>query len=388
MSLIKKYIRPLLSYGLVLFFLMAGAIIMEMENGSFEAMGSVFLSFSAAIFVYTPIHWLVRKLFFERSPGRWLKVETWILAIALAFAFAIGMAESFEGHPFLTFVFSQASAFILLVRYKAFFREPVPTRRSMLGDWGTRRLFFWSVGLGSTILLLVLTAYEYEPWVNMMATFYALIVFGLSIRWLFRQIRNIINLRKEKAQTELLHLKSQVNPHFFFNMLNNLYGIVEHEPQKAQALILKLSDMMRYSIYEGEKNHVSLQQEVDYLRNYIELHRMRYHKTIDVSFQENIEEGSQQVMPLLFIILLENAFKHGVENLRKDAFVNINMVADDQTVNFTVENNFDHLLEGEEPGIGLKNLQRRLELAYPGRHSYSFLNSNGVYTANLSLRLP
>jgi len=176
---------------------------------------------------------------------------------------------------------------------------------------------------------------------------------------------------------ELVHLQSQVNPHFFFNMLNNLYGLVGTDAKKAQMLILKLSDMMRYSIYEGEKNRVTLTKEIGYLKNYIELHKMRYHKKIDIDFISKIEKD-HKVMPLLFIILLENAFKHGVENLRKDAFVHIDMSSSVDEVRFNIENNFDkpdsldNLEKITQTGIGLKNLKRRLTLAYPHQHNLSF----------------
>jgi len=133
----------------------------------------------------------------------------------------------------------------------------------------------------------------------------------LFTRWLFRQIIFILRLKKEKKQAELMHLKSQVNPHFFFNTLNNLYGLIEEDKGKAQELVLKLSDMMRYSIYEGQKDLVSLQEEIAYLQSYIQLHEMRYHKTIAIQFNINVENNQIQIMPLLFIILLENAFNMG-----------------------------------------------------------------------------
>ena len=145
-------------------------------------------------------------------------------------------------------------------------------------------------------------------------------------------------LKNEKTKNELLHLQSQVNPHFFFNMLNNLYGMIDKDTDKSKALILKLSDLMRYSIYEGEKNVVTLEEEITYLKNYIELHQMRYHKKIDIQFNTNLEDSPIKVMPLLFIILLENAFKHGVENLRDNAFISVNITSKNKTILFQIEN--------------------------------------------------
>lgn len=225
---------------------------------------------------------------------------------------------------------------------------------------------------------------NYNPIIGVAITTYYLILLGLGIFWFTKQLISIVKLKNEKAKTELMLLKSQVNPHFFFNMLNNLYGLVGKEPKKGQELILKLSDMMRYSIYEGEKETVTLKEEVDYLINYIELHKMRYQKKIDISFNSHIEED-YKVMPLLFIILLENAFKHGVERLRDSAYVNINMIVINDEIQFTVENNFDSSEDVEVSGIGLKNLKRRLALVYPNKHRLSFSTIENVYKVELRL---
>lgn len=185
-----------------------------------------------------------------------------------------------------------------------------------------------------------------------------------------------------------MHLKSQVNPHFFFNTLNNLYGLVGQDTEKAQTLILKLSDMMRYSIYEGQNDWVTLADEIAYLDNYMDLHRMRYHKTIDIRFEVDAADRSIQIMPLLFIIMVENAFKHGVEKLRADAFVHIRLKATKQLVDFEIENNFDSEEVEESEGIGLKNLKKRLELVYPNRHELEiFPDPAGLYKIRLRLDL-
>ena len=217
--------------------------------------------------------------------------------------------------------------------------------------------------------------------------FYFILVFITIAHWLFKQIKSIIRLKNEKAKTELMHLKSQVNPHFFFNMLNNLYGLVGKDAKKAQELILKLSDMMRYSIYDGEKETVLLSEEVSYLENYIELHKMRYHKSIDVKFNIEIKDNDYEIMPLLFIILLENAFKHGVENLRENAYVHINLMAQNNEVGFEIENNFDAIEDNQESGIGLRNLKRRLELVYPKNHRLLISKTDTIYNAKLNIKL-
>ncbi|MEE3998929.1 histidine kinase [Tenacibaculum sp. FZY0031] len=216
-------------------------------------------------------------------------------------------------------------------------------------------------------------------------TLYFLVVFSTFFYWLFKQIKSIIRLKNEKTKTELMHLKSQVNPHFFFNTLNNLYGLVGKDAKKAQELILKLSDMMRYSVYDGEKDTVLLSEEATYLQNYIELHKMRYHKAIDIQFKIDITDNDYKVMPLLFIILLENAFKHGVENLRKSAYVHLSLTAHQNAIHFEIENNFDATEESQEEGIGLQNLKRRLELVYPKNHTLTTSKTDDIYLAKLTI---
>ncbi|NJB69913.1 LytS/YehU family sensor histidine kinase [Saonia flava] len=240
--------------------------------------------------------------------------------------------------------------------------------------------------IGFIIVIFNDTFGRLEGFVEFIA-FYFILVFIAIAFWLFKQIRLIIRLKNEKSKTELMHLKSQVNPHFFFNTLNNLYGLVGKDAKKAQELILKLSEMMRYSIYEGDKETVLISEEVTYLENYIELHKMRYHKVIDIQFNIEMTDIDYEIMPLLFIILLENAFKHGVENLRENAYVHINLVTQNNEVNFEIENNFDATEDKHEEGIGLHNLKRRLELVYPKKHTLSLTKTNAIYNAKLNIHL-
>lgn len=224
---------------------------------------------------------------------------------------------------------------------------------------------------------------NYHPKVALIVICYYVLLVCLGVVWLIRQIIFITKLKSEKTKAELMLLKSQVSPHFFFNMLNNLYGLVAKDSREAQELILKLSDMMRYSIYEGEKEIVKIQEEIDFLKNYIELHKMRYHKHITVDFNCDVDEN-RKVVPLLFIILLENAFKHGVENLRQNAYIKMNLTTSQNEISFAIENNYEKM--DNQSGIGLKNLKRRLELIYPNQHDLTFSTTESVYQARLILK--
>ncbi len=202
--------------------------------------------------------------------------------------------------------------------------------------------------------------------------------------WVFEQWKWLKNLKAEKAKTELSLLKTQINPHFFFNTLNNLYALTIKNSKQAPEVILKLSDMMRYTIYEGEKEEVKIQDEIDYLNNYIELHKSRYQKAVKINFDHDIDP-SISIAPLLYIILLENAFKHGVDSLAENAFIQIDLFERDHYIYFRIENNYDPNELNESKGIGLKNLKRRLFLMYDRDHELNTEMKNDRYKTTLKI---
>ena len=202
--------------------------------------------------------------------------------------------------------------------------------------------------------------------------------------WVFEQWKWLQNLKAEKSKTELSLLRTQINPHFFFNTLNNLYALTIKNSKQAPEVILKLSDMMRYTIYEGEKETVKLGDEIEYLQNYIELHKIRYNKTVEITFNHNID-NNLMVSPLLFIILLENAFKHGVETLTESAFIHMNLYENANFIHFDIENNFDPKELKESNGIGLQNLKRRLSLLYKDSHELNFYSTKNTYKTTLKI---
>lgn len=202
--------------------------------------------------------------------------------------------------------------------------------------------------------------------------------------WVFEQWKWLQNLKAEKAKTELSLLRTQINPHFFFNTLNNLYALTVKNSSQAPEVILKLSDMMRYTIYEGEKETVKLSDEIDYLNNYIELHKIRYKKTVDIRFKHDIDT-SLAIAPLLYIILLENAIKHGIETLTEQAYIHINLFEDNDFIYFEIENNFDPKEIEESNGIGLQNLKKRLDLLYNDHHILEINQTENTYKTTLKL---
>jgi two-component system sensor histidine kinase AlgZ len=261
----------------------------------------------------------------------------------------------------------------------------------MISTWFEKPLIrtygYWLFAIGMGTILILIEDADIEPMFSIIAFFYWSLLFYWCARWIFTQIKSILRQKKEKINIELLHLKSQVSPHFFFNTLNNLYGLIDKDKAKAKQMVLTLSEMMRYSIYDGQKECVPLEDELQYIKNYIDLHKSRYHKVSDIQLHHSITQPGITVMPLLFIILLENAFKHGIENLREKAFVHVKLIADGNKIHFYIENNYDPAIRKviDEQGIGLQNLERRLELVYPKRHSLTYSTNAGIYTAQLIL---
>jgi len=204
--------------------------------------------------------------------------------------------------------------------------------------------------------------------------------------WGYEQWRWLKTLKADKGKAELALLKSQVNPHFFFNTLNNLYGLVVEKSAQAPEVVLKLSDMMRYTIYEGKEDLVSLANEVKYLENYIELHKIRYQKKVDIRFTHEVEKNIQ-VAPLLFIILLENAFKHGVERLTENAYIYLDLKIRNDQILFSIKNNYELNSSIQKVGIGLDNLNKRLTHIYPNRHELKIEKTASTYKTHLTLDL-
>ncbi|WP_235297506.1 sensor histidine kinase [Portibacter marinus] len=219
--------------------------------------------------------------------------------------------------------------------------------------------------------------------------FFGILLAGLLFYILFSSVYLLWERKKktenESVKAELLTLKNQINPHFYFNTLNNLYALIKSDQVQAQRFVLKLSDLMRYTIYKGGQKFVTLEEEMEYLSNYIELQTSRFRRDVHVNFQTEIENTSTKISPLLFIILLENAFKHGVEKLIDGGVVDIKLKETDGQVDFQISNNYDGNGKNKMKGIGLKNLKDSLNLLYPNRHILKLDQFDNQYIAKLRI---
>ena len=207
-----------------------------------------------------------------------------------------------------------------------------------------------------------------------MLSYIAPLLFSIAMKTTKRWVK-IDTERKEaenfKLQSELQHLHYQLQPHFFFNSLNNIYSMVDLSPDQAKKSIHSLSKLMRYMLYDTNLEEVLLSKEIDFMKKYIDLMKLRISDKTEVSYNFPTEETRIKVAPLLFISLIENAFKHGV-SASKESKIEIEMTCDKSNVKFILKNNNFPKKTNDKSGsgIGIVNLEKRLQLLYPGKHKF------------------
>lgn len=207
-----------------------------------------------------------------------------------------------------------------------------------------------------------------------------------------QHLREKQELETQTMQSELRFLKSQINPHFLFNTLNNLYALTLKKSDQAPEIVIKLSEMMRYMLYECNEKRVPLRKEVNYIRNYLDLEQLRQGKNIDINFKVEGQVSDQEIAPLMFIPFLENSFKHGLSNHITKGFVNIKLSVKEQCVNFYIENSKPETPPVRDPnrrsgGIGLVNIHRRLNLLYPENYELKIEDMPHAYAVHLQIKL-
>ena len=214
-------------------------------------------------------------------------------------------------------------------------------------------------------------------------------VVKIMIYW-FRQQQLTIQLEKQQVETELKFLKSQIQPHFLFNVLNNIYSLALQKSEQTPDVVLRLSEFLRHILYEAGDKKIPLEREVEYLNNYIELQRIRFGNRAEVSFETSGQMENLHIEPMLLITFLENSFKHGVGSQMQQVWVKINMDVKDNELTFEVRNSKpaeDKKGPKGPGGIGLENVKRRLELLYPNAHQLTVNELTDEYHINLKLSL-
>jgi len=208
-----------------------------------------------------------------------------------------------------------------------------------------------------------------------------------TIDWLQSQKR-IEEINKERATSELEFLKGQLNPHFFFNSINTLYGSIDAGNEKARSILLKLSDMLRYQLYECATEQVPLEKEINYIRNFVDLQQLRTSERLKVTLTIDETISSLTVPPLLLAPLVENAFKHISKFRKEENWITITLNLSQNKIHFAIQNSYEENNSNQLPtasGIGLINIQRRLELIYGGKAELKIGRKSPVFAVNLFL---
>ncbi|MCT4640089.1 MAG: histidine kinase [Bacteroidales bacterium] len=211
------------------------------------------------------------------------------------------------------------------------------------------------------------------------------VVTRFIVEW-FKNEKLKNNLEKQNLKSELALLRSQVNPHFLFNTLNNIYSLVYKKSDKAPESVLKLSGIMRYMLYESNEDYVNISKELEYLNNYIELQKIRYANPDKINYNITGENTDAQIAPMIFIPFIENSFKHGP----KEDVININIDITATNITFEIFNKISEIKTISKDrcgGIGLRNVARRLELLYKDRHKLSINGTDNSYSVKLILDL-
>ena len=196
-------------------------------------------------------------------------------------------------------------------------------------------------------------------------------------------------LEKMRSEAELQNLKSQLNPHFLFNTLNNIYSLIAISSERAQEAVHVLSGLLRYILYDSSQPLVAIDKDIDFVRNYIELMRIRLPQHAELKTEIKTSSPGGLIAPLLFISLIENAFKHGVSN-NKPCFIDININSDNEQVKCSIRNSYFPKDEQDRSGsgIGVTNLRKRLDLLYPGSHKFICERDGDIFISELIITLP
>ena len=215
-------------------------------------------------------------------------------------------------------------------------------------------------------------------------------LYGLSRDWI-RTSRQESQVIQEKMRADIDLLRSQINPHFFFNALNNIYAIAQrNQDEEAGQAVMKLSDLMRYIIYDSNVAEISLAREMEHIDSYLEVARLKFAKNekLDIQLKKEGNFHNYKIAPLLLIPFVENAFKHGVGS-RGDGYIHLSFLVSNGTLNFRIEN---PILKKEEawkkhPGIGLDNVKKRLQMLYSNHHQLDISDSGEKFKVELTIRL-
>ncbi len=202
-----------------------------------------------------------------------------------------------------------------------------------------------------------------------------------------KQNEQLKTLKEQQLISELTYLKAQLQPHFFFNTLNNIYALALKQSKETAPLVAKLAEMMRYILYKADEKLASLKDEIAFVRNYVEVEQIRYRVAIRINLEVQGVGEDSKISPLLLLPFIENAFKHGIQEEEKEGFVSIVICKTENELTLEVSNSIPANQVKADVGIGLINVQKRLSLIYPERHKLVIEKTKEMYHVSLTLNL-
>lgn len=336
--------------------------------------------------------------FFRRHSKPILHIAFWLM-YGSYFLFAISVGR--RGEPDWDRIipdFSLYITFLLVISYLNYFLFLPRLLRDR--NFSKYLLTYVPIFLGLVYLLLRCRQYIIlnlgdgtDKWVYsarfalsvFMAAFFVSAFVGL-----LKFIEDYFELENRQLNSELRFLKAQVNPHFLFNTLNNLYYLAVNQSDQTPEVVAKLSGMMRYMIHESNTETVPLSKEVAYMENYLDLEKLRLNEEVPITFEVDGEIATNRIAPLILITFLENAFKHGISNAREGSWITVSLKVVGQRLHYQVANSI--VAQGEKTvreasGIGLVSVRRRLELTYPGKYELSIVEDDERYRVDLKIDL-
>jgi len=213
-----------------------------------------------------------------------------------------------------------------------------------------------------------------------------LMAIGYSVQEFILRIKREKQIRTQQTIAELSLLKSQISPHFLFNVLNSLYALALKKSEETPDVILKLSDILRYSLYETKETEISVIDEIHILNTYIDIERLRMPQNAIISFHYEGVKDSVKIAPMLLLPLIENAFKHGTDSTIGNSYIKASLSCSDKNLIFNCENSFKKSSKKDVGGIGIENIRKRLQLIYPSKHRFEIEEKIDLFKVTLEIK--
>lgn len=322
----------------------------------------------------------------------WVHAAVWILLLAVP-GILLWDHQSFFGLP-ATFYLLTTVYHIGLFYFNAFYLYPKLLNKS---TWWLYIICFFAIiaisGFGKVFFLQLDPGFELTS-VNRRMIFFPLVPFlfaSIIYRLVYDRIRFERMEKEARAQrldAELKLLRSQVSPHFLFNMLANMVSLARHQSKLLEPSLIRLSELLRYMLYESNEEKISISKEIEHIENYVSLQQLRFGEDVKVELHVQNDYPEGMIEPMLLVPFIENAFKHGI-GMVKDPFIKISITVKEPVLAFIVENNYSagNQSKDRHSGIGLTNVKNRLELLYAGNYRLNISSRGGIYSVHLNCKL-